>query len=251
MKKFDLSSWPVLIVSNQVHQENDQGCILREIINNLETQQDCSVIISLTYYDAFEVFQSRTDIGTVLVDWDISGDSLIAKRMMGNKLIENMRKRNKTIPILLLTERLSIERIPVDILGKINGYFWKTGDTPDYLAGRIRMQVSQYTASVLPVFFETLIDYVNEYKYAWHTPGHMGGEGFLRSPSGVAFYKFFGEDVMRADLSVSVPELGSLLDHSGVTGKIFSQSIWRGSDILCPERHLHCQPGYLAQPGFP
>ncbi|MDY6856944.1 MAG: hypothetical protein SWO11_20005 [Thermodesulfobacteriota bacterium] len=58
-----------------------------------------------------------------------------------------------------------------------------------------------------------------KYKYAWHTPGHMGGEGFLKSPSGTAFHKFFGEDVLRADLSISVPELGSLLDHSGVTGE--------------------------------
>ena len=44
----------------------------------------------------------------------------------------------------------------------------------------------------------------------------MGGEGFLKSPAGIAFYNFYGENVMRSDLSVSVPELGSLLDHSGV-----------------------------------
>jgi len=30
--------------------------------------------------------------------------------------------------------------------------------------------------------------------------------------------KFYGENVFRADLSISVPELGSLLDHSGVVG---------------------------------
>lgn len=60
--------------------------------------------------------------------------------------------------------------------------------------------------------------YANEYKYAWHTPGHMGGEGFLKSPAGVAMHKFFGENVFRADLSISVPELGSLLDHNGPVG---------------------------------
>ena len=47
----------------------------------------------------------------------------------------------------------------------------------------------------------------------------MGGQGFLKSPSGTALHKFFGEDVLRADLSISVPELGSLLDHSGLTGE--------------------------------
>ena len=46
----------------------------------------------------------------------------------------------------------------------------------------------------------------------------MGGEGFLKSPAGVAMHKFFGENVFRADLSISVPELGSLLDHNGPVG---------------------------------
>jgi len=63
-----------------------------------------------------------------------------------------------------------------------------------------------------------LVKYSEEYKYAWHTPGHMGGEGFLRSPAGVGLHKFFGENTMRSDLSISVPELGSLLDHEGVVG---------------------------------
>lgn len=270
MKKFDLSSWPVLIVSNQVHLENDEGSRLRELIDNLQTQQDCSVIISLTILDANEVFHSRTDLGAVMVDWDVPEVVINGVEIKRSILIEKIRRRNKTIPILLLTDRLPIEKIPVNVLGKINGYLWKTADTPDYLAGRIRMQVSQYAAGVLPVFFGTLIDYVNEYKYAWHTPGHMGGEGFLRSPSGVAFYKFFGEDVMRADLSVSVPELGSLLDHSGVTGdaekfsaKVFgadqtfyvlngtstaNQVIWRSQvsqgDIALVDRNCHKSLNY-------
>lgn len=272
MKKLDLSSWPVLIVSGQVHRENDEGSRLRKIIGNLETQQDCSVIISLTYHDAYEVFQSRTDPGTVLVDWDIPEEfkRAMAVKMSGSELIDNIRKRNRTIPILLLTDRLAIENIPVEVLEKINGYLWKTADTPNYLAGRIRIHVSEYAAGVLPVFFGKMIDYVNEYKYAWHTPGHMGGEGFLRSPSGIAFHKFFGEDVLRADLSISVPELGSLLDHSGVTGdaekfsaKVFgadqtfyvlngtstaNQIIWHSqvskSDIALVDRNCHKSLNY-------
>ncbi len=46
----------------------------------------------------------------------------------------------------------------------------------------------------------------------------MGGQGFLRGPAGAGLHKFFGENMFRADLSISVPELGSLLDHSGVVG---------------------------------
>jgi arginine decarboxylase len=219
MKKLDLSSWPVLIVSGQVHEQNDEGFRLREIIDNLTKQQNCSVVISLTYHDAYEVFRSRADLGTVLVDWDIAEKFGMAVFMNGDELVKKIRKRNRTIPILLLTDRLGIKKIPVEILEKIDGYLWKTADTPNFLSGRIEIYVKEYAAGVLPVFFEELVTYVNEYKYAWHTPGHLGGEGFLRSPAGTAFHKFFGENVLRADLSISVPELGSLLDHSGVTGE--------------------------------
>jgi arginine/lysine/ornithine decarboxylase len=38
---------------------------------------------------------------------------------------------------------------------------------------------------------------------------------YHKSPVGQAFHQFFGENTLRSDLSVSVPELGSLLDHTG------------------------------------
>ncbi|MDP3178289.1 MAG: hypothetical protein Q8M76_10330, partial [Spirochaetaceae bacterium] len=105
------------------------------------------------------------------------------------------------------------------VLEKISGVIWKLTDTPQFNAGRIERTLSDYAHTVLPPFFRNLVGYVHEYKFAWHTPGHMGGQGFLKSPSGTAFHKFFGENMLRADLSISVPELGSLLDHSGVTGE--------------------------------
>jgi arginine decarboxylase len=40
----------------------------------------------------------------------------------------------------------------------------------------------------------------------------------LRSPVGRAFHEYFGEPLFRSDLSISVGELGSLLDHSGPIG---------------------------------
>jgi arginine/lysine/ornithine decarboxylase len=56
------------------------------------------------------------------------------------------------------------------------------------------------------------------HEYSWHTPGHTGGTAFLKSPAGREFFRFFGEALLRSDLSISVPELGSLLDHSGAIG---------------------------------
>ncbi len=36
-----------------------------------------------------------------------------------------------------------------------------------------------------------------------------------KSPVGSIFYDFFGSNTMKSDISISVSELGSLLDHSG------------------------------------
>jgi lysine decarboxylase len=45
----------------------------------------------------------------------------------------------------------------------------------------------------------------------------MGGTAFQMSPAGSIFYDFYGPNAFKADVSISMPELGSLLDHSGRT----------------------------------
>ncbi len=240
MKKIDKASWPILIVSDQIGMKNDSGIWLDRIAEKLVKDQDCSIIYSSSYTDACDIVRSREDLGTVLMDWDLKENSektslknsiwleqMALKHNQNNEasgrihasaLIELIRKINKNVPILLMTSHGSVEEIPSEVFSQINGTIWKFTDTPEFLSGRIERNVIDYADGVIPPFFLELIRYVNEYKYAWHTPGHMGGQGFLRSPSGTAFHKFFGEEVLRADLSISVPELGSLLDHSGLTG---------------------------------
>lgn len=209
--------WPILIVSGQFHEVSDEGYRLNELVAELEDVQECSVIPSFTYEDAQEIFISRADLGAVVIDWDLPEEDP-EELMMAPELIQLIRARNKKIPILLLTDRLETEAIPVDVIKCMDGYLWKTADTTEFLAGRIEMHLLKYLNTIYPAFFGMLVKYSTEYKYAWHTPGHMGGEGFLRSPAGVALYKFFGENTLRSDLSISVPELGSLLDHEGVVG---------------------------------
>ena len=63
--------------------------------------------------------------------------------------------------------------------------------------------------------FKALMDYTLQASYSWHTPGHGGGVAFRKSPVGQLFYQFFGENTLRSDISVSVGQLGSLLDHTG------------------------------------
>nr|NQU91459.1 hypothetical protein [Bacteroidota bacterium] len=215
--KITKHQWPVLIVSGEFNFPTDEGFRLSELVEELKGEQELSVIPSFTYEDAAEIVRSRADIGTVVVDWNLPEEDE-SEKSTAIDLISIIRGRNKKVPILLLADRLDTEDIPVEVLQKIDGYLWKTADTIEFLAGRIEMHLDKYVKTIAPGFFGMLVKYAQEYKYAWHTPGHMGGEGFLRSPAGVAFHMFFGENTLRSDLSISVPELGSLLDHSGVVG---------------------------------
>jgi lysine decarboxylase/arginine decarboxylase len=226
MKILGMQSWPVLFISDQLQKQTDEGAWLRDIIRILTEENGCSVMFCSAYGDAHDIIYSHEDLGTIVVDWENKDFGRVHRKNeeihsdnAGARLVDYIRSRNRGIPILILSDRSSIENIPNGVLEKINGVIWKLTDTPQFNAGRIERSVSEYARTVLPVFFRNLVDYVREYNFAWHTPGHMGGQGFLKSPSGTAFHKFFGENMLRADLSISVPELGSLLDHSGVTGE--------------------------------
>jgi len=68
-------------------------------------------------------------------------------------------------------------------------------------------------------FFEALLGYTRKGAYSWHTPGHSGGESLEKSyglPGIREFAEFFGPGTFEADLSVSVEELDSLSEPTGV-----------------------------------
>ena len=85
----------------------------------------------------------------------------------------------------------------------------------DDIALKMGQATQEYQDAILPPFTKALFKYVEEGKYTFCTPGHMGGTAFQMSPTGSIFYDFYGPNAFKADVSISMPELGSLLDHSG------------------------------------
>ena len=79
--------------------------------------------------------------------------------------------------------------------------------------------MERYRDNLLPPMTAALAKFRFVNEYSWHTPGHAGGTAFLKSPVGRVFYDYFGENLLRSDLSISVGELGSLLDHTGPIGE--------------------------------
>ncbi|MDR0646274.1 MAG: lysine decarboxylase [Elusimicrobiota bacterium] len=67
----------------------------------------------------------------------------------------------------------------------------------------------------LPPFYGALKKFVKQKATLWSTPGHASGNGLKSCPAGRDFYEFFGHHLFQADVSSSVEELGSILEHCG------------------------------------
>lgn len=184
---------------------------LQEIIEALKEEGFAAVITSHPD-EYFFSFAAHSNISCIVMHWNQNNAA-------AENLIKMIRYRNEALPIFLMTEKHQLKDVSSELLKVISGYIWKLEDTPRFIAGRIKDAAKEYITSLMPIFFRELVRYTHEYKYSWHTPGHMGGLAFLKSPAGRLFYDFFGENVFRSDLSVSVPELGSLLNHSGTEGQ--------------------------------
>ncbi len=217
----NLEQFPILVIDDQIKEDNLSGQAIRNIIEHLE-HLGFSVIKALQAKDGLTIIKANAAISCILLDWEIGEDN--KKSLNSAQLIKQIREVNDSIPVFIMTERHKLQDIELDILARVNDYVWKVEDTPHFIAGRVERAALDYLNSVLPVFFKELVNYAENYKYAWHTPGHMGGVAFLKSLVGQAFYNFYGENVFRADLSVSVPELGSLMEHSGVNGEAERQA---------------------------
>jgi len=172
--------------------------------------RDYRVVYSTSAPDGQAEVAADASLDIVLLEWELP-DSNVA--------LEAIRKRNPMLPIFLLRDRENDTDVPVAVMETIDEMVYLGEDTAPFIAGRIEVVAQRYAEKVVPVFFKALMDFNdNVHEYSWHTPGHTGGTAFLKSAAGLAFYDYFGENLLRSDLSISVDELGSLLDHSGPIG---------------------------------
>jgi arginine decarboxylase len=207
----------VLIVNDDLNAANAKGAACAKLIGELE-KKDTDVIGSLNIGDAESIVVSDPGIDCVLIDWDIGGEA-DTSHTEAIHVIEMLRSRNTVVPIFLTAERTDASTIPTEIMEKVGDFVWLLEDTPAFIAGRIVAAMQRYRRQLAPPFTAALVAFSQVHEYSWHTPGHTGGTGFLKSPVGLAFHEVYGEPLFRTDLSISVGALGSLLDHSGPIGE--------------------------------
>lgn len=177
---------------------------IHELRNTLEAQ-DYRVIYPHDTDDLLELIENNAQVCGVIFDW--------AKYNL--QLTKQITALNEKLPMYAFADRHALKNIDIHDLGLAVHFFEYELYAGSEIADRIKRGTEAYFDAILPPFTKALFNYVEQGKYTFCTPGHMGGTAFQKSPVGSLFYDFFGANTMKSDISVSVGELGSLLDHSG------------------------------------
>jgi arginine/lysine/ornithine decarboxylase len=204
----------VLVVNDKIHEQNAIGRAVRELVEDLR-RHGVEAVLSTSADDGCIVIEAEPHLQAVILDWDLHRDPAHGHAM---KLLRELRARNATIPVFMLAERNDAALIPAEVMSETDEFIWPLEDTMEFISERVVAAVRRYREQLLPPMFGALVRFAAKAEYSWHTPGHTGGTAFLRSPVGRLFHDYFGEALFRSDLSISVGELGSLLDHSGPIG---------------------------------
>ncbi|MCK8815120.1 lysine decarboxylase LdcC [Haemophilus influenzae] len=160
--------------------------------------------------ELLNLIKNNARIVAVILNMDFFNDDFFSQ-----ELVKKMNMINENLPIFLLKDSENDEELDFESLENnvqyIEGYLYSEQD----ILHKIEKAVANYLDKITPPLTKALFKYVDEGKYTFCTPGHMGGTAFQKSPIGTIFYDFFGENTLKSDISISVGELGSLLDHSG------------------------------------
>ncbi|TJZ44598.1 arginine decarboxylase [Streptomyces piniterrae] len=194
-------------------------------------EEVCSQLTNLGYdvervdnaADAVAIASSQADLAAALVSWELPGttsDMREAKETGAEGVLRVLMDHfSSQLPVYLLTTGDYMDDTPLWVSEVINGWVYLLEDTPSFIAGRVDNASSTYRQRILPPFFRRLRRFDDTHEYSWHTPSHHGGVAFLKSPVGRAFHDYYGEQLLRSDISISVGELGSLFEHTGPIGE--------------------------------
>ncbi len=155
--------------------------------------------------DLLKLIEANARICGVIFDWD---DYSL-------ELCSEINELNEYLPLYAFINTHSTFDVSLHEMRMVL-YFFEYGlNAADDIAQRIQQYTAEYIDTITPPLTKALFNYVREGKYTFCTPGHMAGTAFQKSPVGCLFYDFFGANTLKADISISVTELGSLLDHTG------------------------------------
>ena len=207
------SGFPVLIVAPREGNDSAVARSAEEIVAALGVLGR-GVVRAEDLDDAEAAIGAHPALSCVVVGWNLASETDRSLEQT-RRILRRIRAQAPGLPVLLGARRGAVQAVPLDIVKEVEGALWVPEDSAAFIAGRIDAAARRYLDTVLPPFFGALANFAGQHEYSWHTPGHTGGTAFMKTAVGRAFLGFYGEQLLRSDLSVSVGELGSLNDHSG------------------------------------
>ena len=205
--------FPVLVIA-EVGSDTAVAHSAGEIRAALEAR-DIQVILAPSLEDGETVISADPAFSCIILAWGLC-ESAPEEAL---RVIKLARRRTAGVPILLTMSKATRSHVPLEFADNLDSFIWLPEDSPEFIAGRIQAAASRYLDSILPPFFGSMVNFDDTHEYSWHTPGHTGGTAFMKTAVGRTFLDFYGEQMLRSDLSVSVDETGSLNDHSGPVGE--------------------------------
>ncbi|WPU22250.1 lysine decarboxylase LdcC [Cedecea neteri] len=177
---------------------------IKELHRALELQ-GFQLIYPTNSTDLLKLIEHNPRICGVVFDWDEYSLDLCSE----------INLLNENLPLYAFINTHSSLNVSVNEMRMALWFFEYALSAADDIALRIRQYTDEYLDTITPPLTKALFTYVKEGKYTFCTPGHMAGTAYQKSPVGCLFYDFFGGNTLKADVSISVTELGSLLDHTG------------------------------------
>jgi len=203
----------VLLAGSQPGNDTAVDRSVREIVAELG-ELERPVIQCESLNDVEAVVGSNAGLCCVVIGWGMASVNEETLQQT-HRILEKIKSRARTLPVLLGGTAQSTSQVPLEIVEQVEGYIFVPEDSARFIAGRIDAASRRYLDTVLPPFFGALANFDDKNEYSWHTPGHTGGTAYMKTAVGRAFLDFYGEQMFRSDISVSVGETGSLNDHSG------------------------------------
>lgn len=174
-------------------------------LNECLKKRGFEVVFAADQADLVRVVENNARLAGVVIDWEDSP----------RELCQQIHDFNEYLPVFAFSSSNSVTDATFQQLSlNVEFFEYEISNAAD-IAVTISQKVEEYEKAVTPPLTRALMNFAKEGKYTFCTPGHMSGTAFQHSPVGALFYDFFGANTFKADVSVSVGELGSLLDHSG------------------------------------
>ncbi len=201
----------VLVVSDDAAWLADRLAGLGAAAVRLENPYGLTFVGSADAQAALEAIAADGEIQIVLVDKRLAERR---SRQAASELANRINAFRPEISLYVFLED-DDQKAGVEELAShaVDGYFYR--DETDF-HGWFRILSAEIAEKSATPFYDRLKQYVRMAKDSWHTPGHSSGDSLKGSAWVGEFYDFVGENLLRADLSVSVPMLDSLLHPTGV-----------------------------------